>query len=339
MYVKLINPATHGKAAYNNSGSSAQTLNYLKQEAAKDGQTATFFGADRDGIEAAELMQEIDTNVKGLRADDAKFYSLVISPSADELEHIGNDEQKLKAYTRAVMEQYAGNFNLKEGRQLRSEDLVWGATIHQDRSYRGTDPEVAAGQAQTGEKKSGLQTHIHVIVSARDRSQKISLNPAGRRQRFDLINWQTQAGKQFEKQFTYTAQEHEKVKVKPRDASRDASRAAKIGERVGVLNKQVPKAQQLDPARVQKIAQGREYDKTFYRSLATVERRAKVGEPIDNAYHLLTTGREQPQQQQAATSALRALQQAVRSGRGRDEQTESIGEKRGRTSGELDIEM
>ncbi|WP_374679472.1 DUF5712 family protein [Hymenobacter sp. J193] len=126
MYVKLINPATHGKAAYNNSGSSAQTLNYLKQEAAKDGQTATFFGADRDGIEAAELMQEIDTNVKGLRADDAKFYSLVISPSADELEHIGNDEQKLKAYTRAVMEQYAGNFNLKEGRQLRSEDLVWG---------------------------------------------------------------------------------------------------------------------------------------------------------------------------------------------------------------------
>ena len=339
MYVKVINPATHGHAAYNNSGSSAQTLNYLKQEAGKNGKEAVFFGVEKDGISAAELMRSIDNNVKGLRANDAKFYSLVISPSSNELAHIGNSEAKLKAYTREVMEHYAENFRLKNGRNLGSEDLVWGGTIHQDRSYRGTDPEVNAGTAKTGEKRPGLQTHIHIIVSARDTEQKITLNPTGRRDRFNLIEWQKVAGKQFENQFGYTAQEREKVQQKQRDASRDAARAAKIGERVGDINRLVPKEQQLDPQRVQKIAEAREYDKSFYRMLSRVEGRAREGVPIDNAYQLLSTCREQPEKQQGATTTLRALQQALRSGSGQDKHTENIAEKKGRSKDEIDIEM
>ena len=339
MYVKLINPATHGKAAYSNSGSSAQTLNYLKQEAGRDGEVASFFGADRHDLSAAELMQDIDSNVKGLRASEAKFYSLVISPSESELVHIGNDEAKLKDYTRKVMEQYAANFQLKDGRQINSQDLVWGATLHQQRSYRGTDPEVSTGKAKIGEQRPGLQIHIHVIVSARDAEQRITLNPGGRRNRFDLMKWQAAAGKQFEKQFGYTAQAHEKLRPKQRDVSRDAGRAVKIGERVVALNLRVTKEERLDPQRVQQIAQGREYDKTFYRSLATVERRAQLGQPIDNAYHLLSTGRERPEPQRAATTMLHALQQAVRSNTGREERTEHLSEKRGRNSAELDIEM
>ena len=339
MYVKLINPATHGKAAYSNSGSSAQTLNYLKQEAGRDGEEASFFGADRDGLSAAELMQDIDSNVKGLRASEAKFYSLVISPSESELLHIGNDEAKLKDYTRQVMAQYAANFQLKDGRQLGSQDVVWGATLHQQRSYRGTDPQVSAGKAKIGEQRPGLQTHIHVIVSARDAEQKITLNPGGRRNRFDLMKWQTAAGQQFEKQFGYTAQAHEKLRPKQRDTSRDAGRAAKIGERVATLNLRVTKEERLDPLRVQQIAQGREYDKTFYRSLATVERRAQLGQPIDNAYHLLSTGRERPEPQRTASAMLQAVQQAVRSNTGREEKTEHLSEKKGRNSAELDIEM
>ena len=339
MYVKLINPVTHGKAAYNNTGSSGQTLNYLKQEAEKEGQEASFFGAEKDAQTAAEVIQDIDNNVKGLRTTEAKFYSLVVSPSTDELSHIGNSEKKLKEYTREVMEQYASNFKLKDGRTLDSENLVWAATIHHDRSYRGTDPEVEAGSAKVGEKRPGLQTHVHIIVSARDTEQKITLNPGGRRDRFNLTEWQKDAGKQFEKQFGYTAQEREKVQTKVRDSSRDAARAAKIMERVDRINIQVPKEQKLDPQRVQQIAEKREYDKTFYRSIATVERRAQAGIPIDNAYHLLTTGREQPQQQQASTAALRAVQQALRSGQGQGEKTEIIAEKKGRNRDELDIEM
>ncbi|SMB79367.1 hypothetical protein SAMN00120144_3120 [Hymenobacter roseosalivarius DSM 11622] len=339
MYVKLINPATHGKAAYNNSGSSAQTLNYLKQEAGRDGEEASFFGADHDDLSAVELMQNIDSNVKGLRASEAKFYSLVLSPSESELLHIGNDEAKLKDYTRQVMAQYAANFQLKDGRQLGSQEVVWGATLHQQRSYRGTDPEVSSGKVKIGEQRPGLQTHIHVIVSARDAEQKITLNPGGRRNRFDLMKWQAAAGQQFEKQFGYTAQAHEKLRPKQRDTSRDAGRAAKIGERVTALNLRATKEERLDPQRVQQIAQGREYDKTFYRSLATVERRAQLGQPIDNAYHLLSTGRERPEPQRAASAMLQAVQQAVQSNTGREEKTEHISEKRGRNSAELDIEM
>ncbi|GGG60391.1 hypothetical protein GCM10011378_40460 [Hymenobacter glacieicola] len=46
----------------------------------------------------------IDTNVKGLQANKAKFYSLVLSLSADELAHFGNSEASRKRYTREVME-------------------------------------------------------------------------------------------------------------------------------------------------------------------------------------------------------------------------------------------
>jgi len=241
-----------------------------------------------------------------------------------------------------------GWFNLKNGQQLASQDLVWAATIHHTRNYRGTDQEVKAGTARAGDQRSGLQTHIHIIVSARDREQKITLNPDGRRNRFDLTQWQRQAGKQFETQFGYTAQEHEKLKDKQRDPRHDQARAFRIGERVEKLNRLVPKEQQLDPQRVQQIAGERTYDKTFYRLLNRVEERAQKGQPIDNAYQLLATGREQGQehqrqgQQQSARAVLQAVQSAQqlsRTASGGHEQTEQLGEKKGPRSHELDIEM
>lgn len=341
MYVKLINPATHGKAAYTNSGSSAQTLNYLKHEAVGEEQEARFFGADDDELSADELQRAIDTNVKGLRAGEARFYSLVLSPSEDELAHIGSDPEKLKEYTRQVMDQYAQNFKLKGGQQLRSADLVWGGIIHEQRTHRGTDPEVVAGQARAGEQRAGLQSHVHIIVSARDRQQKISLNPGGRKQRFDLTRWQVAAGRQFEQQFGYVAQAHEKMRPKSRerDPTYDAGRLVKIDERVTRINLLVPAEQRLSLDKVGEIAAGRQFDQTFYRMLGRVEERARDGRPIDNAYHLLATGREQPAPQHAATTALHAVQQLVRGARGREEQTEQIAEKKGRRSAELDIEM
>jgi hypothetical protein len=345
MYVKLIslviNLAMHGKAAYTNSSSCAQTLNYLKHEAMGEEQEARFFGAGADELSADELQRMIDTNLKGLRAEEARFYSLVLGPSEDELAHIGSDPEKLREYTRQVMDQYAQNFKLKDGQQLRSSELVWGAIIHQQRTHRGTDPEVVAGQARAGEKRTGRQSHVHIIVIARDGQQKISLNPGGRKQRFDLTRWQAAAGRQFEQQFGYVAQAHEKLrsKTRERDTAYDAGRLVKIGERVTRINLLVPAEQRLNPEKVGQIAQSRQFDQTYYRMLSRVEERARDGRPIDNAYHLLATGREQPAPQHAATTALRALQQLVRTSQGRDEQTEHIAEKRGRRSAELDIEM
>ena len=342
MYVKLINPKTHGKAAYTNTGSCAQTLNYLQHEAVGEEQEAAFFSADSDELSAAQLLQTIDSNVKGLRATEAKFYSLVLSPSEQELAHIGSDPDKLRVYTREVMSQYAQNFSLPGGRQLGSQDIKWGAVLHQDRTHRGTDPEVVAGTARAGQKRTGLQAHVHIIVSARDAQQQITLNPGGRRQRFDLMRWQTAAGRQFERQFGYVAQAHEKLRPKgrQRDPSHDAGRLAKIAERVARINLLVPYPQRLAAEQVQGIAVARQFDKTFYRMLSRVEERARDGRPIDNAVQLLNTGREQAAtpQRQAAT-ALQAVQHLVRRSQGREERTEQVAEKTGRRSAELDIEM
>ena len=343
MYVKLINPKTHGKAAYTNTGSCAQTLNYLQHEAVGEGQEAAFFSAESDEVSAAQLLQTIDTNVKGLRATEAKFYSLVLSPSEQELAHIGSDPNKLRAYTREVMSQYAQNFSLPGGRQLGGHDIKWGAILHQDRTHRGSDPEVVAGTARAGQKRAGLQAHVHVIVSARDAQQQITLNPGGRRQRFDLMRWQTAAGRQFEQQFGYVAQAHEKLrpKARERNTAHDAGRLAKIAERVARINLLVPREQRLAAERVQGIAVARQFDKTFYRMLSRVEERARDGRPIDNAVQLLTTGREQaPAPQRQAATALHAVQHLVRSTQAaQNERTEHVAEKPGRRSAELDIEM
>lgn len=339
MYAKLIQPKKHGKVTYDNTGSAARLTNYLAQEKANQDKGVSFFGASFDTLTKDDMTTLLATNVKGLRATEAKFYSLVLSPSADELTHIGNSEQALKAYTREVMGRYANNFQLKDGRALKSKDLVWGATIHQERQYRGTDKEVQEGRAKAGDRREGLQTHIHITVSARDAEQKITLNPGGRSSRFSLIRWQTEAGMQFQPQFSYTeklqAYTKHQLQAKQQDAFVDARRA----ERIGGINELVPKEQQLEPTRGQKIAANREYDKIFYRMLSRVEKRAQQGQPIDNAYRLLATGREQAQRQAGTKNVLRAVQQALRPDRSHNEQTQNVGEKRGRNRDEIEIDM
>jgi hypothetical protein len=123
MHAKLINPKTNGKKAYNNQGSAAQALNYLTHEARKDGHEARFFDGQQDTLGREDLLAALDNNVKGLRATEAKFYSLVLSPSPEELAHIGGgDEAKLRAYTREVMAAYAAGFRLKDGGAVDQED-------------------------------------------------------------------------------------------------------------------------------------------------------------------------------------------------------------------------
>jgi hypothetical protein len=196
MYAKIINPKTNDKKVYDNKGSLARLGNYLAHEAKAAGEAATFFGAPGTGEKTlAEVVALIDGNVKGLGKDAAKFYSLVLSPSPEELTHIGNDAQGLAKYTQHVMELYAKNFHLKNGRELGEPNLVWAATIHDERKNRGTDEGVQ------GEKKDGLQTHIHIVVSARDADQKITLNPLGTPDRFNRVQFQANALAQFDIQF------------------------------------------------------------------------------------------------------------------------------------------
>ena len=151
----------------NNKGSCSKLINYLEKENAQSEER--FFSSDRNNCNKWEVMQQIDNNAKGqkIEKDQDRFFSIVIAPSQAELEHIGNDSDKLKEYTRQTMENYAAGFcnNKGENRGLESKDLVWYAKIENERKYSNLDAEVKAGLAENGQAKEGDQRHVHIIVS------------------------------------------------------------------------------------------------------------------------------------------------------------------------------
>ena len=311
MYAKVINPKTNGRKIYNNAGSSERCASYLANEAKEAGTEATFFGArGSEPRTAAEVVILLDGNVKGLGKDDPKFHSLVLSPSADELAYIGNNMKALEDYTRNVMDCYAKNFHLKNGKELGEPDLVWAAIIHQERKNRGTDEGVQ------GEKKEGLQTHIHVMVSARDAAQKITLNPLGMADRFNRVQFQAQAVAQMEIQFgrvmahdirrdppTRTQLVAEKAEEITRKAAANrqekkaltpeqvAAKDARLDAQVARVNSKLPPTMQLDPEQIKVAAKERKYDNVFYDRLGKIERNAEKGTHTPEPYQYLTTGR------------------------------------------------
>lgn len=209
MYSKVINPEKDGKIAFNNKGSSARLGNYLEKELdlLKTPDGKVFFNSE-GSFTKDEMVRSIDTNVKGLTAEDDKFYSLVVSPSQAELEHIKNNPEKLREFTVDCMENYAQNFIIKakDGslKQRSEKDLVWFANIEYDRTFKGDADEVKRGEKKQGERKDGLQTHIHITVSARDKSMKVTLNPRTKdRIRFSIIAWSERNQQTFDKKFGY----------------------------------------------------------------------------------------------------------------------------------------
>ncbi len=269
MITKILKPSGSGKVVYDNKGSCARLVNYLAHEARPQGKEVAYFNGSGDDITAAQVTAAIDGNCKGLRKEDAKFYSLVISPSADELKHIGNDAEKLKAYTRQVMENYAGNFQLKDGKKLRGEDLVWFATFHQGREYNGFDKPVREGTAKAGVAKPGLQTHIHVIISRRDAAQKITLTPTGRRERFSIQDWQKQNAHDFKQLFGYEKQTYfDKAESKEQHLH---NRLEKLSRAEGL------ESRYLNPDRVVLAAKEAAFNWKFYRNLRSLEHALKSG--------------------------------------------------------------
>jgi hypothetical protein len=311
MYAKVIDPKTNGKKVYDNKGSSLRCANYLAKEAKDDGEVATFFGAPGSPDKTLEeVVTMIDGNVKGLRKKDDKFHSLVLSPSSAELAYMGNDPKALERYTQNVMDDYAKNFTLKNGKELGEANLVWAAIIHQDRKNRGTDEGVQ------GERKEGLQTHIHVIVSARDDEQKTTLNPLSTPDRFNRVQFQAKAVAQFEIQFgrmgnldlmkpeptrkELIAEKAEEITTKAAANKREkkplteqqiAAKDARLDTQVARVNSKLDTSQQLDPERVKLAAKERNYDTIFYDRLGKIERNAEKGSYTHNPYDYLETGR------------------------------------------------
>ena len=137
-------------------GSCGGLVDYLEKE-----QAGLWFDQQRPLLAGHEVVASIDANKRNLGREDAKYYQVILAPSQAELAHIGSDPDKLQAFTRAAMEQYAANF----GKGISSQDLVWFAKIEHSRHFDHTDRAVQLGEQPKGVAKTGDQTHIHVIVS------------------------------------------------------------------------------------------------------------------------------------------------------------------------------
>lgn len=145
-----------GKGLSQRSGSCGGLVAYLEKEV--QGQ---WFGLDREDVPAAEVVAALDQNKRNLNRDADKYYQVVLAPSQAELRHIDSDPEKLRAYTRAAMEQYAANF----GKGIEGRDLVYFAKVEHERTTNHQDRAVQVGDVAKGQAKAGPQTHIHVIVS------------------------------------------------------------------------------------------------------------------------------------------------------------------------------
>jgi hypothetical protein len=207
MFVKVINPKTHGKTEYNNSGSCAALVNYLSKEDKDKGlERELYFNHDKDQISSIEVTRSIDNNCPNIEQNEAKFYSLVIAPEPDEMQHLKSDPNRLKEYVRDTMDIYAQNFNKKDGtsKNLSGNDLVYYAKMEHNRYYKGTDEEVKKGHAKQGEALPGDNTHIHIIVSRKDKSKEIKLSPlVNSKKLFSRENFKTKCCNHFDKKYKY----------------------------------------------------------------------------------------------------------------------------------------
>lgn len=267
----------HSSMGSGNKGSSAQLVNYLDKENKELEKNANlapnrsmevdtrnrqqyFFNHKSDAISQIKAREAIDNNIAKLGKKDAKFYAPTISFSKNELKHIssiategrhvndttqmnnsefGRYNDLLRKYSRAVMDNYAKNFNREEKGLKSGKDLVYYAKIEHDRALKGNDKEVRFGNAKSGDKKPGLQSHVHVIVSRKDQTQRLKLSPVANEKSttrtignnkyhvgFDRKQWIAQNEKSFDNMFHYQRKEIEKFAIQ--NSLKNGSREEKI---------------------------------------------------------------------------------------------------------------
>lgn len=180
-----------------NSNSCAGLVSYLEKEnEVKDlgiENDDYFFSHDTEMVRSTEVVRRIDKNVAKLEKGTARYYMLTVNPSKKEQEYLakkitGRDikspselnslerkqfDQELKDYSRNVMDSYAKNFN----RGLEGKDIIYYGKVEHERKYNRFDNLVKSGEKKTDEIKEGFQSHVHIIVSRKDATNKIRLSP------------------------------------------------------------------------------------------------------------------------------------------------------------------
>lgn len=203
-----------------------------------------FFSHSKNTISTNEVISSIDSNIKKLGKTDAKYFAPTINFSKQELNHIIESitdkkevknvweldakeyelfNDKIKEYTKLIMTNYAKNFN-RENKGLKSgNDLVYFAKIEHFRKFKGTDDEVKKGNHKAGDFKPGINSHVHLVVSRKDKTQKLKLTPTTKERSttrtiggntyhvgFDRMKWINMNEKSFDDFFEYNRREREK---------------------------------------------------------------------------------------------------------------------------------
>lgn len=205
-----------------------------------------FFTHSETNISTIGVISCIDNNKRKLGTNDAKYFAPTISFSEYELNHIaflasGKENitsvwdlnlielerynHLIMEFGRKVMNNYAINFNRQDKGINSGADLVYFGKIEHFRKFKGTDDDVIKGSAISGALKKGLQSHIHVIVSRKDKSQKLKLSPTCNEKNttrtigeneykvgFDRVKWITMNESTFDDYFQYKRKELEKFK-------------------------------------------------------------------------------------------------------------------------------
>lgn len=141
-----------------------------------------------------------------------------ISPSESEITYLKEQfgekgaEEELKKYAANVMDAYARNF--KRPGIESGKDLLWYGKLERHRYYHHTDGEVKQAAVKAGERKTGEQMHVQIIVSRKDITGKIKLSPMntsrGRNEQhsaklgqFDRVAFKESGELLFDRMFNY----------------------------------------------------------------------------------------------------------------------------------------
>ena len=216
----------------------------VKQKMALEKRKQFFFTHSKKNISTNEVISSIDTNIKRLGKKDAKYFAPTINFSLQELKHILlkitnkkevenvwelNDteyalfNEQIEQYTRLIMTNYAKNFNRQDKGLKTGNDLVYFGKIEHFRKFKGTDQEVLNKTHKAGSFKPGFNSHVHLIVSRKDVTQKLKLTPTTKERStkrtiggnsyhvgFDRMNWINMNEKSFDAYFQYKRPEREK---------------------------------------------------------------------------------------------------------------------------------
>lgn len=198
-----------------------------------------------------------------------------------------NDPGKLRQYTRQVMENYANNFVLKgrEKERLGSSDLVWYATIHEERKEKGGH--------QKGTSKAGLHQHVHILVSAKDKTGALRLNPKGHRSRFSIREWQVENGKSFQQLFGYQKPTVSEKLTQGMPLQQQQRHQQRIQEKVDYLNEYFTGHWKINTDKALTIGKEQEYGKGFFFNLHKLTKQYQEGKSVNNPYHMLETGKDE----------------------------------------------